>query len=568
MTTRYYLKLRNNILLESDLQLAERELNNLFSSCSAVYHNTADSVDFIPKEQVLSNTRSEGAIGYIATEPKVSVDKLMVLLSFIQEVWYRGTAPKKTRAFYSMRSTICAVPLMAMSEFLFFAKKQDSETATNIVTSLAVGSAQSRDIEASINRAKTSAPHIHAFHTYKAKFFPRFVHSLIVANYDVQKEHINVCDCFVGSGTTLVESSLMGHDSVGIDIDALSCFISEVKAAALNMTDSSLVNEVSGFGLFEPQGDNHYTFPAEIVRKFERWGSLDEMERYQNEISSILNQIDNEQSPYKELHKIALSDALTRKFNIRMMGTGSGRFALEIAKTELGSIIKSDIANEIKGVQTINTIKSFYGITTTPPSVIHGSATHRSIPDKSQDIIITSPPYIPASSGREDYLVGKLISLKAMGLYSEDNVAFTKSNSVGSMAIESDDLSGLPSAVSDLYHWLLNDELRCVKAKPIIAYYKSLKDALLEDIRTLKDNGRIIYIIGKETVFYNSSTKAILYKVDCDKIFVELAESLGLKVRETINIELDKKDNIARPRGSDKYYECAVIMEKGDSLKG
>lgn len=568
MTTRYFLKLRNNILLESDLQLAERELNNLFSSCSAVSHNTANSVDFIPKQHVLSYTKKDGIIGYVATEPKVSVDKLMVLLSFIQEVWYCGDKPKTTRAFYSVGSAICAVPLMAMSEFLFFANKQDSETAQSIVKSLAIGSAQRKDIEKSLGRAKTSAPHIHSFHTYKAKFFPRFVHSLIVANYDVRKEHINVCDCFVGSGTTLVESSLMGHDSIGIDIDALSCFISEVKAAALDMDNATLVKSVSGVGLFEPQGDNHYTFPAEIVRKFQRWGTLDEMEEYQNEISTILNQIDSEQSPYKEIHKIALSDALTRKFNIRMMGTGSGRFALEIGKTELGSIIKSDIVNAQKGVQTINTLKDLYGICPRQPKVVLGSATRRDIPNKSQDIIITSPPYIPASSGREDYLVGKLISLKAMGLYSEDNVKFTKNNSVGSMATESDDLSGLPTAVSDLYHWLLNDELRSVKAKPIIAYYKSLKEALKEDIRTLKDNGRIIYIIGKETIFYNSSTKEILYKVDCDRIFVELAESLGLNVKETINIELDKKDNIARPRGSDKYYECAVIMEKGDSLKG
>ena len=83
-----------------------------------------------------------------------------------------------------------------------------------------------------------------------------------------------------------------------------------------------------------------------------------------------------------------------------------------------------------------------------------------------------------------------------------------------------------------------------------------------EDKRTIKETGTIIYIIGKESVFYSNSTKEILYKVECDNIFKEIAESVGLKVKEIVNIELDKKNAVARPRSSDKYYETAVIMTR------
>ena len=113
-----------------------------------------------------------------------------------------------------------------------------------------------------------------------------------------------------------------------------------------------------------------------------------------------------------------------------------------------------------------------------------------------------------------------------------------------------------------MYNWLINDELRCIKAAPIVSYYHSIKKSLLEDKRTLKDDGTIIYIIGKESIFYNNTTKEILYKVECDIIFKEIAESIGLKVKKVINIELDKKNAVARPRSSDKYYESAVIMTK------
>ena len=83
-----------------------------------------------------------------------------------------------------------------------------------------------------------------------------------------------------------------------------------------------------------------------------------------------------------------------------------------------------------------------------------------------------------------------------------------------------------------------------------------------EDKRSIKDDGKIIYIIGKESIFYSNKTKEILYKVECDNIFVEIAESVGLSVDEVINIELDKKNAVARPRSSDKYYETAIVMSK------
>lgn len=123
-------------------------------------------------------------------------------------------------------------------------------------------------------------------------------------------------------------------------------------------------------------------------------------------------------------------------------------------------------------------------------------------------------------------------------------------------------MSNFPKEVSDFITWLLSDELRKVKAKPIISYYNSIRKSLIEDKRCIKDDGTIIYVIGKETIFYSMSTREILYKVECDTIFKKIAGTIGLKVVDTINIELDKKNLNARPRSLDKYYECAIIMKK------
>ena len=376
-------------------------------------------------------------------------------------------------------------------------------------------------------------------------------------NFDTNE--LNICDPYVGSGTTLIESSLLGYKSFGYDIDPLSCFISGVKSRAIDIKINDLC--IPSKDLIPTPSKCVFSFPTEIAKKFERWNKFEEREQYEKEISKELDLIEQETGFYKQLHQIALSDALTRKFNIRMMGTGSGRFALEIGSKSLKALINSNIKTSLNALKTIELLKDIYNITSSSTAVYNGNATNRTCEDNSCDIIVTSPPYLPASSGRENYLIGKITSLTALDLLKDKDSIL--SNSVGSMTNDEDlSLDKLPQSVSHLYQWLLNDELRKIKATPIVAYYNSIRKSLLEDKRTIKNKGKIIYIIGKESVFYSNTTKEILYRVNCDKIFIEIAKSTGLKIDEVINIELNKKDAVARPRSSDKYYETAIIMSK------
>lgn len=559
----FYLKLRNNITLDSDLQLAEKEIRHLFGQVKEITRDTINFVSFLPEENVLSNVRDGRVIGYITDECYVPSTKLLLLLSFIQEIWVtKDNSSCFTNPYYcvSLDNTTCAIPLMSMSELLSYSGGTSKQTMKDIVMALSGRKAATPQIKKAILRKSTSAPLAHSLHTYKAKFFPRFVRSLIVSNIDLKDESLVVCDPYVGSGTTLVESSLMGFPSIGIDIDPLSCFISKTKTDTLlskNHKIPATQQNIQNCPIVK------YNFPEIIWKKFQRWGTENEGREYETEISQELTQISGEKGFYSSLHKLALSDALTKKFNIRMMGTGSGRFAMEIGKKPLLTSIKSNLQSSTNVLQAISEIEQVYQVKPAHTKVINEDATNRSIKDKSVDIIVTSPPYIPASSGREDYLVGKIISLSALKSLDDKFVQDFSKKCVGSMDNMNDvSMNRLPQSVSKLYNWLINDELRAIKAKPIVSYYNSLLDSLIEDVRTLKDDGTIIYIIGKETVFYNFSTKEIIYKVNCDEIFQELAESAGLKVIEQINIELDKKNVNARPRSTDKYYECAIILKK------
>lgn len=70
----------------------------------------------------------------------------------------------------------------------------------------------------------------HLIHPYPAKLLPQ-IPFFLITNDALPYSKGTVLDPFCGSGTVLLESSLAGRKSVGIDSNPLSCLISRVKTA-------------------------------------------------------------------------------------------------------------------------------------------------------------------------------------------------------------------------------------------------------------------------------------------------------------------------------------------------
>ena len=77
----------------------------------------------------------------------------------------------------------------------------------------------------------------HGLHKYLAKFFPELPLWLIKR---YSQEHDQILDPFAGSGTTNVEALLSKRNSVGIDVDPFSRFISKVKVPLYQKENLSL----------------------------------------------------------------------------------------------------------------------------------------------------------------------------------------------------------------------------------------------------------------------------------------------------------------------------------------
>ena len=77
---------------------------------------------------------------------------------------------------------------------------------------------------------KERTKHVHRLHPYLGKFVPQLV-EIFLRKYQPE----TVCDPFCGSGTTLVEASVLGIDSVGCDISEFNCLLTQVKVGEYDL---------------------------------------------------------------------------------------------------------------------------------------------------------------------------------------------------------------------------------------------------------------------------------------------------------------------------------------------
>lgn len=78
----------------------------------------------------------------------------------------------------------------------------------------------------------------HGLFPYRGKFHPQMVRGIL--NALGLRPGMTVLDPMVGSGTTLVEASIMGIDSIGLDVNPFARYLSSVKIDALSLDEDLL----------------------------------------------------------------------------------------------------------------------------------------------------------------------------------------------------------------------------------------------------------------------------------------------------------------------------------------
>ena len=605
--TRFYFKLRQNIEIEGDVLLAQMELEALLSVPLERLENLERLEHLEPSigqlgglSQPSIHCRSNGVQGFAANAPVTKLARLVKRLSFIERIyclvdngvpiWDIRTALQVDcgNVFRYIEGNgillIEAIPhftILELSQTVLKRSRTPGEVKRNLnlLLDALIGKTNVPYAEKiatdALKARNTSSLLSHDIHYYKAKFFPRMCRALInTGSSNVNSTLPKIIDNFVGSGTTLLEASTLGLESTGVDLDPLSVLISNTKIEALHYPSKLLEDESEHIiGVIEAfNAKQGFLFNSQqLSNKLSKKQLLpDWLLQNRKMTSAVADELSEEvnllrlgleiaSSELYALVQVLISDAIAHKVRMRLLGTGSGRFSLNFAKTPLPIIFSRSLRKYVKVAAIGEWLKEALKIDLAPAKAIEGDA--RNLPKNlgKFDLLVTSPPYLPASSGRESYAKARAISLRALGVTDVDSLI---DNAVGGMNGNNVDLSRLSNEEIKAVNWLAQDKLRHVKAEPTARYFLDMRESFNEMYRVLNSGAFVALVSGKQNTFYRFSTREVLYVVPTAKLLAEEAQTVGFDLENLIDVQLKKSNRNARPRSLDDYYETIVILRR------
>ncbi len=602
----FVFKLRQNIALEGDLALAKMELGAFLPNTVQDVADILTVAQRIPQLAGLhkfgaldSYVRQNGTQAYIANGPLTLLPDLIRRISFIQRIYCVTADTDETRrllsdientlgpviAYHSYGGLIVvqAVPHYALFEFSDVVARRSgnaAETKANLSATLnalldRTDDRRARKLAKSALSARSTTSHLsHDIHYYKAKFFPRLARSML--NFCAQRlgDHSHrVIDNFVGSGTTLLEAASLGIPSVGLDIDPLSVLIARTKLEAVRLDSELLYREVGRTLQFlEAQKKGQLilfdrassaevgglSFPVWLMKNRKMTPEI--ATELSKEIDSVQAAVAICDPQVRRLFRVLMSDAISRKIRMRFLGTGVGRFSLTFAKTSIEQFFIKSLKKYAKVAATSEWLRDTVHLHFADAQVAKADTRHISDDLGRFDILLTSPPYLPASSGRESYAKARAPSLIALGMKRHD-VDDLVDDSIGSMSGDGIDLEALMERERNIVEWLRHDELRSIKAGPTARYFLDMRQAFSEMRRVLLPGAYCIVVSGKQSTFYQFSTRKALYTVRSAQILAEEAQKVGFEIEALHDVQLVKLNKNARPRSLDDYYETLIVLK-------
>jgi len=253
--------------------------------------------------------------------------------------------------------------------------------------------------------------HTHGFHKYPAKFIPH-IPKWAIDKYLNGSNGKTILDPFCGSGTTLVEGILTGHNVVGVDIDPLSALIAKVKTTRI---DATKLKDISSWLVKEIRIKKEGGFKPDC-ETIEHWFTKDAIKKLST-IRSLINQIpekfDNTKKvrDIQDLLLICFSSIIRRASNADNESQKTYVSHTKIKEPEeVNSLFFSqlDLFNDraIKfAEQTNSKLKNKIICSSSAESL------DKKLNGQKIDLVITSPPYIKAI----DYIYNQMVELFWIG---------------------------------------------------------------------------------------------------------------------------------------------------------
>lgn len=342
----------------------------------------------------------------------------------------------------------------------------------------------------------------HGYFKYPCKFIPE-IPNWFFKKY--LKQGDTVIDPFAGSGTTLLEASIQGVDSFGIEISEFSKLLIQVKTTKLNSLEIDIVKQF----LENINLNIGYKFPD--IDNLEHWFDEDNLIKLAI-LKSNIDEVENVN--VTNFLKICFS-SIIRKCSKADNVSPKPYVSTKIKKLKLNPYV--EFGKIVNTYLNGNISLTDNNVNLSKTETIIGSAIKFNLENKF-DAAITSPPYINAF----DYVRILRLETLWLGLASEKELRESKKKYVGTESLSTkfsleQSILNESKLLKKYYHDL--NEIDKKRAHILLNFFNDMKSNLNSVHASLKDSGVYAIVIG------NSKIRGM--EIESWRVLQELGERNG-----------------------------------------
>jgi DNA modification methylase len=389
----------------------------------------------------------------------------------------------------------------------------------------------------------------HGFHPYPARMIPQVARKLIDM-YATKKDNV-VIDPYCGTGTTLVESTLKGISSIGVDSNPLAVLISKVKTTLI---DSSNLSKERNSILARIKEDIEKKDDVEVpkIKNLDFWFKPS-VSRKLAIIKQHIDQIDD--PDIKDFFKVCFSSTVRKVSNTRPGEFKLYRISKEDLKLHRPKVYSVFWETVDKNVFKMEEFASLLSKKIKPGTYVIKGDTRKLLsvnPDiiheNCASLLITSPPYgdshTTVAYGQFSRYPSAWLGFEEEEVWKLDKAALGGKVYDHMMDLGSPTLNIVINQISKI------DEYR---ARETYAFFYDI-DASFEQISHILKNGKshVCYVLGKRTV------KRV--RIPADQILIELGSKYGFSHVTT------KHRDIPQRRLPSRNAPEGVAAMKGEAM--
>jgi len=328
----------------------------------------------------------------------------------------------------------------------------------------------------------------HGYHSYPAMMIPQVCRSLI-SEYKPEGRLSLIFDPYVGSGTTLVEASIAGINSIGTDLNPLARMMSKVKTTHYNEKEISVqLHEIlTACSFYDKNSVENPDFGR--ISNYSFWYTEDVLYKL-----TFLSQEIGKLTSNEDFFDLVLAETVRETSFTR-----NGEFKRFKMSEESIKRFKPDVFKIFgqKADRNINGLKAFNKINDNSTVDIYSFNTTTGIPadiikDGDVDMVVTSPPY---GDSRTTVAYGQF-SRWANEWFGFDNAGNLDSLLMGGKKTEKE------SFETESIRGVL-DEIKSIDDKRYLEVVSFLNDywcSMQNVAKAIRHGGVVCYVVGNRTV--------------------------------------------------------------------